>query len=158
MRQCRGLACFACLVFLQLTSSSQADQFDDARAYFDNGDTKKGIELLNSIAETGDAATQYRVGTELIGFGDSGIRWIESAAERGHAEAQADMGLLYASGTFVKQNLRGVYVVFPRSQGRPGPLASRRCAEDRQERVWCDDISGAQRGRALDTELETAIA
>ena len=104
MRRCWGLACLACLVFL-LISPSQADQFDDARAYFDSGDTKKGIELLNSIAEAGDAATQYRVGTELIGFGDSGMRWIESAAERGHAEAQADMGLLYASGTFVKQDL-----------------------------------------------------
>ena len=101
-------ASLSCLIFIALLHSGppcQADQFDDAQAYFDSGDARHGIELLNSIAETGDAATQYRAGNKLISYDDSGIRWIESAAEHGYAEAQVDMGMACATGTLVPQDL-----------------------------------------------------
>jgi TPR repeat protein len=85
----------------------RADSVADAKALIASGDVDGGSKMLNAIAASGDAATQYAVGTELLNLGsdDDALRWITSSAERGHANAQSDMGLLYASGTFVKQDL-----------------------------------------------------
>jgi TPR repeat protein len=85
----------------------RADSVADAKALIASGDVDGGSKMLNAIAASGDAATQYAAGTTLLDLGndDDALRWITSSAERGHGNAQADMGLLYASGTFVKQDL-----------------------------------------------------
>src|SRR5688572_26596210 len=77
----------------------RADSVADAKALIASGDVDGGSKMLNAIAASGDAATQYAVGTELLNLGsdDDALRWITSSAERGHANAQSDMGLLYAS-------------------------------------------------------------
>ena len=84
----------------------RADSVADAKALIASGDVDGGSKMLNAIAASGDAATQYAAGTALLDLGndDDALRWITSSAERGHAKAQADIGLLYASGTFVKQD------------------------------------------------------
>lgn len=85
----------------------RADSVAGAKALIASGDVDGGSTMLNTVAASGDAATQYAAGTALLDLGndDDALRWITSSAERGHAEAQADLALLHASGTFVKQDL-----------------------------------------------------
>ena len=97
-----SLACLATTVV-----HVRADSVTDAKALIASGDVDGGSAMLNAVAASGDAAIQYAAGTALLDLGndDDALRWITSSAESGHANAQADLGLLYASGTFVKQNL-----------------------------------------------------
>ena len=84
----------------------RADSIVEAKALIASGDVDGGSRMLNTIAESGDAAAQYEAGTELLNLdGDDGFRWILSSAERGYANAQCDIGLMYAAGVGVQQDL-----------------------------------------------------
>lgn len=113
------LAPVLCLLSLVPVSVSRADGFDDGKAHLRNGETERGIEVLNAFAEAADAATQYSVGVELINFSSAdGIRWIEASAQRGFAEAQRDMGLFYESGNGVDKDLAHAFKWYYLAQER----------------------------------------
>src|SRR5262245_54154139 len=81
---------------------ARADSLEEAKTLIASGDVDAGRKMLIGLAESGDAATQYAAGTELLNLGgDEGYRWITASAERGHANAQRDLGLMYAAGVGV---------------------------------------------------------
>jgi uncharacterized protein len=56
------------------------------------------------LAERGDAEAQYRIG-RMYEFGNGcpqdkaqGIAWIRKAAAQGHADAEQELGVIYATG------------------------------------------------------------
>lgn len=113
------LATILCLLFFIPLSAPRADEFDDGAAYLQSGETERGIEILNGIGETGDAATQYKVGVALINFStEDGVRWIEAAAQRGFPEAQRDMGVFYESGNGVDKDLAYAFMWYYLAQER----------------------------------------
>lgn len=99
------LAGFLCAALLQ-ANAAHADAFDDANQALQDGDIEGGIASMNALAEAGDAPTQYRIGVALINFSSAdGIRWMEMAADRNYAEAQRELGMLYANGIGVSKDL-----------------------------------------------------
>jgi hypothetical protein len=62
----------------------------------------------SSSASSGDAESQYQLGEHYFGIGgveenkELAFMWYHRAAEQGHAEAQIDLGLMYANGEGVR--------------------------------------------------------
>ncbi len=89
-----------------LPISAWAGTLEDGKIQLQDGDVEGGVETLNALAESADAATQYEIGVALINFSAAdGVRWMETAADRGNAEAQRDVGMLYAFGNGVPKDL-----------------------------------------------------
>ncbi len=103
------LASVFCAVLLQ-ASAAHADAFDDASQALQDGDVENGLASMNALAETGDPSTQFKIGVALINYSsEDGIRWIETAANRNHAEAQREIGMLYANGIGVHRDLPSAF-------------------------------------------------
>jgi hypothetical protein len=91
-------------------SAAFADAFDDANQALLDGDVENGLASMNALAESGDPLMQYKVGVALINFStDDGIRWISTAADRNYAEAQREIGTLYAHGIGVHRDLPSAF-------------------------------------------------
>jgi TPR repeat protein len=77
---------------------------ESGTAAFERRDFEKAFELLEPIAQQGDADAQFRVGfMYLHGRGvkrdfAEAMRWLGQAADQGHAEAQYNLALNYAGG------------------------------------------------------------
>lgn len=98
-----------CAALLQ-ASAAHADAFDDAYQALQDGDVEGGLVSMNALAEAGDPSTQFRIGVALINYsGADGIRWIETAADRNHAEAQREIGMLYFNGIGVDRDLPSAF-------------------------------------------------
>ncbi len=103
------LASVFCTMLLP-TAAAYADAFDDASQALQDGDVENGLASMNALAEAGDPSTQYKIGVALINYNSAdGIRWIEAAANRNHAEAQREIGMLYANGIGVQRDLPSAF-------------------------------------------------
>lgn len=76
------------------------------------------ITKLKSEADAGDAEKQYQVARLLLEHSKEyqtvrdAKNWLSLAAEQGHANARAQLGLLYARGLGVNQDLSSAYFWF----------------------------------------------
>ncbi|QQS11647.1 MAG: sel1 repeat family protein [Rhodospirillales bacterium] len=83
---------------------ASAGPIDDALAARARGDHATALQLLSPLAEAGDRAAQYELGTmRFTGKGvprDEGdaARWFGRAAERGDERAQRVLGVLFDNG------------------------------------------------------------
>lgn len=103
------VASLVCAVLLQ-ASAANADAFDEANQALQDGDVENGLASMNALAEAGDPSLQFRIGVALINYsGADGIHWIETAADRNHAEAQCEIGMLYANGIGVDRDLPSAF-------------------------------------------------
>lgn len=101
-----GILCAAWLY----AGAAHADAFDDASQALQDGDVENGLASMNALAETGDPSTQFKIGVALINYSsEDGIRWIETAANRNHPEAQREIGMLYANGIGVHRDLPSAF-------------------------------------------------
>ena len=99
----------ACAVALA-AGAAAAGPLEDGRAAYHDQEYAKAAELWRPLAEGGDAAAQYSLGT-LYAEGRGVARddatafsWFQKAAEQGNAAAQYNVGASYASGTGVAQS------------------------------------------------------
>jgi TPR repeat protein len=88
---------------LEQATSSQAD-FQAGLAAYNRGDYETAFQLLQPLAEQGDATAQYKLGV-MHNFGQGvrlnyheAMRWYRKAAEQGHHDAQHMVGAMYANG------------------------------------------------------------
>jgi hypothetical protein len=72
------------------------------RAAIQAGEYPKAIQELQPLADKGDATAQYLL-AEIYYGGHGGslseaVKWMTASAEQGYAQAQARLGLMYATG------------------------------------------------------------
>jgi hypothetical protein len=80
----------------------------EARAALQAGDYTKAIQELQPLADQGDAEAQYLLAETYFG-GHGGnttdaLKWMTASARQGYVQAQARLGLLYATGRGVPLN------------------------------------------------------
>ena len=82
-----------------------AHSLDDAFDAYDAKSYERAAELLLPYAELGELEAQAFLGVIYVERGKDdpsflprGVRWIKRAAQRGHAEAQFVMGLMFSAG------------------------------------------------------------
>lgn len=77
--------------------------------------------MLDSRAKAGDAEAEYRMGmmhatdrpgTAPGGAGSQSYYWFNQAASKGHVRAQYNLGVMYAQGDGIVQNLVEAYIWF----------------------------------------------
>jgi TPR repeat protein len=108
----RGAAVIAVIAALgagTLASGPTASADEAAgRAALQAGNYEKAIAELKPLAEKGEAGSQYLLAeTYFGGHGGTlmeGLKWMTAAAEQGYAQAQARLGLIYATGRGVATN------------------------------------------------------
>ena len=124
------LALLALLVFPQY---AWGDYVSGKRA-FDHGRYSLAAEILNPLAEGGNAFAQYAMGF-MFEKGKGlpqdffmAVRWYRKAAKQGFAEAQHNLGTLYGHGQGGAQGFRPGRVLLP-ARGHagscPGPIKDR---------------------------------
>jgi hypothetical protein len=92
---------------IAVAGNTVAAPLDEGMAAYHAKEYAKAAELWGPIAEQGDAAAQYYLGTLLaegkgVAQSDSAaFRWFLRAANQGHAGAQYNVGASYAAGTGV---------------------------------------------------------
>lgn len=102
----RGLLS-AVLVATAFASPTIGRQLEDGSAAYQAKAYVKAAELWRPLAEKGDPAAQYLLGTlDVEGKGvehddASAVKWFQRAANQGEARAQYDLGASYAEGTGV---------------------------------------------------------
>jgi uncharacterized protein len=102
----------AIFVYLLLSLSAHADDFDDAIAAYKKGDYKTAVKLWKPLAEKGDVGAQAVLGALYADGGYDGVpednkqasKWFRLAAEQGDADAQFMLGALYANGEGVPED------------------------------------------------------
>lgn len=93
-----------------LCASVVAGPLEDGIAAFHEKAYAKAAELWLPLAEKGDAAAQYFIGTLYVeGNGveqndAKAFMWFQRAANQGHAAAQYNLGASYAEGTGVAKS------------------------------------------------------
>jgi hypothetical protein len=100
----RGAAILAVLAVLGgsiLPQTARAD-VEAGRAAIQAGDYPKAIQELQPLADQGDATAEYLL-AEIYYGGHGGslseaVKWMTASAEQGYAQAQARLGLMYATG------------------------------------------------------------
>ncbi len=80
----------------------------EGRAALQKGDYTTAIAELKPLAEQGEAGAQYLLAETYFG-GHGGtmmeaLKWMTAAADQGYAQAQARLGLIYATGRGVATN------------------------------------------------------
>jgi uncharacterized protein len=101
---------FACL--FALTGQALADLISDSKRVYDAGNYSGDAKLLMSLAQQGDASSQYKLGV-MYAFGQGvpqdykeAAKWYRLAAERGDASAQTNLGIMYSFGLGVSQDYK----------------------------------------------------
>lgn len=100
----------ACLIAIALGAPAAAGPLEDGIAAYREKEYAKAAELWQPLAEKGDAAAQYHLGT-LYAEG-TGVRqndttafmWFQRAANQGNPVAQYNVGASYAAGTGVDKS------------------------------------------------------
>lgn len=81
-----------------------ADHLNDGMVAYKRGDYKTALELLNHLAEQGNANAQNTLGSMYYhgkGVGQDNaiaMKWLRKAAEQGHANAQYGLAVMYDNG------------------------------------------------------------
>jgi uncharacterized protein len=93
-----------------LGASAVAGPLEDGIAAYHEKGYAKAVELWRPLAEKGDAAAQYFLGTLYVeGHGveqndATAFMWFQRAANQGYAAAQYNVGASYAGGTGVPKS------------------------------------------------------
>ncbi len=102
-----GLVVLAAILFGRAALSAP---LDDARAAYNRGDYTAALTVSQPLADQGNAAAQYYVGSMYAtgrGLPQSypeAARWIRRSAELGFAQAQYDLGVMYRDGLGVARD------------------------------------------------------
>ena len=105
------------------------DALDQGLAAYRSADYAKAAEIWRPLAEKGDAAAQYRLGTlyaEGKGVAQDdkeAFKWFQRAAEKGDASAQYNVGASYAAGVGVAKDETEAAKWFRRAAEQGMPFA-----------------------------------
>jgi TPR repeat protein len=100
----------ACLMAAVLMGTAVAGPLENAAAALHRGDYATARRIIQSLADQGDAAAQWRLGRMYcFGLGvplewAEALRWYRKAAEQGYARAQNNLGVMYDNGEGVLQD------------------------------------------------------
>lgn len=119
------------LMFLAAKTLSAAaqDGLDQGLAAYRSADYAKAAEIWRPLAEKGNAAAQYRLGTlyaEGKGVAQDdkeAFKWFQRAAEKGDAGAQYNVGASYAAGIGVAKDEAEAAKWFHRAADQGMPFA-----------------------------------
>jgi TPR repeat protein len=92
-------------------AATVADTLENGKVAFDFHDYQTAVKLMLPLVGQGNVGAQEKIGT-LYANGQDGVNrdyaqamfWYQSAAERGDARAQADIGWMYENGWGVKRD------------------------------------------------------
>jgi uncharacterized protein len=111
----------ALAIAITLSVCAQGGPLEDGIAAYHAKQYAKAAESWQPLAEKGDAAAQYYLGT-LFAEGKGVERndatafvWFERAAEQGNADAQYNVGASYAAGTGVAKSFEAAAQWFRRA-------------------------------------------
>jgi TPR repeat protein len=96
--------------FAALAGGAYAGSLEEGLEAYHAKDYAKAVELWRPLADQGDAAAQYRLGTLYAeGKGvaqndETAFAWMLKAANQGDPDAQYNVGASYAGGTGVKKD------------------------------------------------------
>jgi cell division septation protein DedD len=130
----------------------------EGRAALQAGDYDKAIAELKPLAEKGEAGSQYLLAeTYFGGHGGTlmeGLKWMSAAADQGYAQAQARLGLIYATGRGVPVNNVEAYRWFSLAAKLADPRAQKnlKTVSETNRTVVSKRISGEQRAK-IDAEV-----
>lgn len=100
----------AVAIAIALGAPALAGPLEDGIAAYREKEYNKAAELWQPLAEKGEAAAQYYLGT-LFAEGKgverndaTAFKWFERAANQGNADAQYNVGASYAEGTGVAKS------------------------------------------------------
>ena len=106
------------------------------------------IQVMISHAKDGDIIAQYKLGTIYAGLLPNdyaeAMKWFSKAAERGHPEAQYNVGLIYEGGLGVSQDLIQAHVWFDLATAQGNSKAKER-KDLLAKRMTPNQIDEAQR-------------
>ncbi|MDJ0609149.1 MAG: SPOR domain-containing protein [Kiloniellales bacterium] len=150
MRRCLPL--LACAV-LFWSAGLRAETFEEGLRAFRAGQPERALSIWQPLAEDGHAAAQYSIG-KLFEQGEGpikqdfgrAVRWYEAAAKQDLPAAQNNLGLMYAKGRGVPQNVdRAMDLWF---------------AAARQDYPWSQYNLGLAyfQGRGVDADQQEALA
>jgi hypothetical protein len=98
----------ACLMVAVLVGAAVAGPYEDAEAALQRGDKAIARQIIQSLAEQGDARAQFDLGSIISPFaqGDwaEALKWWRKAADQGYAPAQYAIGFLYCQAWGVPQD------------------------------------------------------
>src|SRR6266850_2002891 len=81
-----------------------AAPYDDAFAAYQKGDYKKALTLMRPLAEKGDTnAAMYERGLGVTQDYKEAAKWYRLAGDHGNAQAQYNVGVMYAGGRGLPQ-------------------------------------------------------
>jgi uncharacterized protein len=120
---------FGCAVFVLVAATAWAGALEDGEAAYRDREYAKAAELWQPLAEKGDAAAQYNLGT-LFAEG-KGVEhddakafvWFHRAADQGNAAAQYNVGASYAEGAGVEKSDVNAAKWFHRAADQGMPFA-----------------------------------
>ncbi len=118
----------ACVVALAVGPVAAGPLEDGMAAYHDQ-EYAKAAELWRPLAESGNAAAQYSLGTlyaegKGVAQNDAtAFTWFQKAAEQGNATAQFNVGASYASGIGVAKSYAEAAKWFRRAADQGMPFA-----------------------------------
>lgn len=105
-----GVAARALALFLVLNAPAAADQLGDGLAAYGGGRFAAALQLLQPLAEQGDARAQFTLG-DMYMFGegvarDAGqaVTWYRLAADHDYPNAQYALGFMYLNGLGVARD------------------------------------------------------
>jgi len=97
-------------VLCLFVTTSQADLLDDATAAYEKGEYTLALRLYRPLAEAGDSALQFILGTMYWrGKGTledhaEAFKWFRLSAEQGYADSQYMLGIMYSQGRAIPQD------------------------------------------------------
>jgi len=100
----------AFVIALAFVGTIHAGPLEDGLAAYQDKDYAKAIEIWRPLADSGNAAAQFRLGAMYIeGRGverddAEAVKWFRRAAEQGDPMAQFNLGASYAEGTGVAKD------------------------------------------------------
>lgn len=119
----------ACAIALGVGAPAVAGPLEDGMAAYHDKEYGKAVALWQPLAERGDAAAQYYLGT-LFAEGNgvaqddaTAFSWFQRAAKQGNAAAQYNVGASYAAGTGVAKSSEDAAKWFRRAADQGFPFA-----------------------------------
>jgi uncharacterized protein len=118
----------ACVVALAV-GPARAGPLEDGMAAYHDQEYAKAAELWRPLAESGNAAAQYSLGTlyaegkGVVQNDATAFTWFQKAAEQGNAMAQFNVGASYASGIGVAKSYAEAAKWFRRAADQGMPFA-----------------------------------
>jgi len=119
----------AALAALVAGGSAYAGPLEDGIAAYHAKDYETAVKLWRPLAEQGNAAAQYQLGTlyaEGKGVAQSdatAVEWFKKAAEQGNAPAQYNLAVSYAEGLGVEKDETAAAKWFRRAADQGMPYA-----------------------------------